>query len=821
MEDEENLVLLKSKKDLFMEETDNLLQSRKREMASDLYGIVDNLKSKKNITEFIESKIDYLDNTKLFYSDIDDKQNSCFIFFMIKIVGFFFLTLYLIGIFQLIGIKDSLEEETLESIIVFIQGSKKDNTTDFYQKLYSNSTKKLPGLTLFFIMSFLSGIILKLISFPVITIIMLILNGIVFYFLYNFQFLEGKELNQNYSLFDFFILVLYVLYFNLILGIVSLIPFQIFSTGYFYYEKYLLAKKKSLNNLNNIINGSINNSINNTSFSSDSKFIQDNNKINEQNNDNINNEIITDLKNSDNIRITKSYYVNDNHIINNKTENMTEYYVRNSYSFFLEVNDLKKENIKEPNNKVEEMGKYNGYYLSYLLSFLIAIVLRIFSYDKNIISEHKLYYDGLPYLQFLPIIGSLIFYLIFSRVFKKKSDNKYDICITKFCGYLIYQEKNAKKNSVCCEGCRVGFRKFNSLWCPCCNCQCLTCEKCCPFLPLSDCCKEKADLSEIGDRDKSMCICYKLNGKCSWLCEYFSNEYVFYYSIFFFIIKLLNFGFQSLIDEHIQKLVNEDINYSDSKNRDELLKIHLAYIIGIIYYYLMNLLFGKLFSIIYPVKKANYNGEGYMMGIGFLFLTVFEGIVSFVFSSLIYYKKFEDYKYYLMAFSLSAFEYMKLLLINYHSNNSDNRTQLFAYSSFFSLSLLIINLSFIVIDYLVVDHLSFILVQFIFGLIFSFFGICIFVLTIIYLKKNKIKTSEDLDRLMEFQKDQKLKLLKEKKELKEKEEKLLIESMRKQYKRMEDIIKRATIGILVQKKAITEEEAKEILKADNDIEDEK
>ena len=74
---------------------------------------------------------------------------------------------------------------------------------------------------------------------------------------------------------------------------------------------------------------------------------------------------------------------------------------------------------------------------------------------------------------------------------------------------------------------------------------------------------------------------------------------------------------------------------------------------------------------------------------------------------------------------------------------------------------------------------------------------------------------------MEFQKNQKIKLLKEKKELKEKEEKLLIESMRKEYKIMEDTIKRATIGILVQKKAITEEEAKEILKADNDIEDEK
>ena len=154
MEEEEYLPLLKNKKTLYMEETDNLLQSRKREMASDLYGIVENLKSKKNITEFIESKIDYLDNTKLFYSDINDNKNSCILFFIIKIVGFFFLTTYLIGIFQLIGIKDSLEEETFDSIIFFFKGNRENNTFTFYQKLYSNNTKKLPGLTLFLLCLF-------------------------------------------------------------------------------------------------------------------------------------------------------------------------------------------------------------------------------------------------------------------------------------------------------------------------------------------------------------------------------------------------------------------------------------------------------------------------------------------------------------------------------------------------------------------------------------------------------------------------------------------------------------------------------------------
>ena len=820
MEEEEYLPLLKNKKTLYMEETDNLLQSRKREMASDLYGIVENLKSKKNITEFIESKIDYLDNTKLFYSDINDNKNSCILFFIIKIIGFFFLTTYLIGIFQLIGIKDSLEEETFDSIIFFFKGNRENNTFTFYQKLYSNNTKKLPGLTLFFIMSFLSEIILKLISFPLITVIMLILNVIIFYFLYNFQFLEGKEINHNYSFLDFFILVLYVLYFNLILGIVSLIPLDIFSAGYYYYEKYLIAKKKSWNNLNNIINDSTNK----TNISEDNNdIIEKNNKINIQNNDNINNEKITDFKNSDNIGITKSYYIsdNDNIIINNKKENITEYYVRDSSSFFLEVNDLKKENIKEPNNKNEEIGKYNGYYLSYLLSFLTAIVVRLYSFDDKIISEHKFFYINLSIIHFIPIIFSLFFYLIYSLVFKKKSENKYDICITKFCGYLIFKENKAKKNSICCEGCRVGFRKFNALWCPCCNCKCLTCEKCCPFLPLSDCCKVKADLSEMGDRDKSLCICYKLNGKCSWLCEYFSNELIFYCSIFFFIMKLLNFGFNSLLDKHIKELIYDDINNSNSKNRDEILKIHIAYIVGIIYYYLINLLFGIIFYHIFPVKKVDYYGELYMIGMGLVVLIVFESVISCIFSSLVYFKKIEDYKYYLMAFSVSSFEYLKLLIINYISKNSDNRTQLFTYSSFFSLFLLIINLVFTAIEYSVDERISFIFVQFISGLIFSFFGICIFALLIFFIKKNKIKTSEDLDNLIESQKKEKQKLLEERKKLKEQEEKLIKESLEKEINTLKGIFQKAMVGQLLKEKVITDEDARELIKEFDNIEDDK
>ena len=326
---------LPDKKTLYKEEIENLLKSRKKELSSDIYGIINNLKQKKDIQEFIEANIDYLDNQRIFFSGINSNMNKKVIFFVVKIIGFCFLTCYLIGIFQLIGIKESLEEEALESIKFYFTGSKSNYTVDFYHKIYSNCTKKLPSLSLFFILSFLSGIVVKLINFPLITIIMLALNGIIFYFLYNFEFLEEKKLKEeNYSFFNFFLLILYVLYFNLILGIVALLPVNIFSSGYFYYESYLINQNNSLND--NLKNSSINGNIINNSFSSnrisdDDMNIGINDKINKNNDMNTKKYI-------KNISITRFTYGKDKIIENPKKENISDIYIRDSSSFFLEVN---------------------------------------------------------------------------------------------------------------------------------------------------------------------------------------------------------------------------------------------------------------------------------------------------------------------------------------------------------------------------------------------------------------------------------------------------------------------------------------------------
>ena len=99
---------------------------------------------------------------------------------------------------------------------------------------------------------------------------MLVLNSVVFYFLYNFDFLEGEKLSENYSLFNFFLLVLYLFYFSLILGIVALLPFNIFTAGYFYYEQNLMRQIKNKNEINN------NNIINNDNDKNDIIIKDDN-----------------------------------------------------------------------------------------------------------------------------------------------------------------------------------------------------------------------------------------------------------------------------------------------------------------------------------------------------------------------------------------------------------------------------------------------------------------------------------------------------------------------------------------------------------------
>lgn len=207
---------------------------------------------------------------------------------------------------------------------------------------------------------------------------------------------------------------------------------NIFSAGYYYYEQNLMKKIiKSKGEINpSYINDDIDSLINND----DNEDIIINDK---------NNEIKEKKIKVNNISITQFSSENDNN--GTKKENVSNKFIRDSSSFFIEINNFPKEKIKEPNNKGKVMGRYNGYYISYIIAFLIAIIVRIFSNQEDIITEHKYLYFNLIKFHFAPILISLFFYMIFSCAFTKNEDNKSEICMMEFCGYLIFKKTKAKK----------------------------------------------------------------------------------------------------------------------------------------------------------------------------------------------------------------------------------------------------------------------------------------------------------------------------------------------------------------------------------------
>ena len=142
---------------------------------------------------------------------------------------------------------------------------------------------------------------------------------------------------------------------------------NIFSAGYFYYEQNLAKETKAKSDIN-VIN------------EDDDNNILDNKK------DNL---ISDDIKNDANDKkIVKNISVVRLCSEDNKDENISDTYVRDSSSFFLEVKDIKEEErIKEPKKKEIKSAKYNGYYISYLFTFFFNS-----NYCKTIF-KHRRYHN--------------------------------------------------------------------------------------------------------------------------------------------------------------------------------------------------------------------------------------------------------------------------------------------------------------------------------------------------------------------------------------------------------------------------------------------
>ena len=145
MSDEEALNFPFQKPNLFSKEREKLSKS-----------IIGDLKREKDKKKFITKKMD--NKIKILHSKIKYNNNKFILFFLVKIINFLILIFKMIGIYQLIYIKESFEEEPINSDKLYFIGNTNTNTINntnyFYQKFYSNNAQILPWYFLSFLISY-------------------------------------------------------------------------------------------------------------------------------------------------------------------------------------------------------------------------------------------------------------------------------------------------------------------------------------------------------------------------------------------------------------------------------------------------------------------------------------------------------------------------------------------------------------------------------------------------------------------------------------------------------------------------------------------
>lgn len=106
-----------TRNELYEKEQKDIIILRKKQFFNNLSKISHNLNKKKDIKEFIEDKKDYFQ--KFLFSDIN-KSSRCYIFFIIKIIGLIFISSNLVGIYQLMGINETIKDEVIFTVKRFI-----------------------------------------------------------------------------------------------------------------------------------------------------------------------------------------------------------------------------------------------------------------------------------------------------------------------------------------------------------------------------------------------------------------------------------------------------------------------------------------------------------------------------------------------------------------------------------------------------------------------------------------------------------------------------------------------------------------------------
>ena len=518
-----------------VEKEENLAYQKKVQLEESLDNINSRLKDEDSIGNFIINNIDDDSDSS---GTIKESVNTFYSFFIIKIVGTIFLTLYFVGILEIIGLMNTVKKEISDSFNLILKDKQRE--TDFYQN-YINENLKMPSFDLFFISAIFSSLFNSFI-FPYTVFIIGLTNFVITFFgLGYFKFRTGESLNEKYNLGEIIYIIIMYLLMYLSLGIIALLPFDLLQKGYIIYDK-------------------------------------------------------------------------------------------------------EKKHLETPNK--------NGYFFVYLFSMEVSSIIKIifdrkYVFDRaSSIIESKdndkdpiYFFLNILIIYAISMVSSLIFYVIYICIFKKKEESETKKKAIHFLGYIIYIEETS--NSLIDWG--VAINKCgNCLGLGCCNC----CFCCC------------TDIDEAREATKKICVIFKMKGILSSLFDLIAGPYMIIIVIMIYIIELINIGFSPELERYLSSNINEK----------EILAINIISLSSIVILYALNILFGFLimssdFFDIVDIVVSIQKSEIMFLSFGLFFFILVAFLINTIISGLFLFKVNKDIIYYFIPFSVSIGEYANICFI--------------------------------------------------------------------------------------------------------------------------------------------------------------
>ena len=218
-----------------------------------------NDKNNKNLTlEKIYLKYNKKDEDKAIINEKNSKCKNYIFFFIFAIL---FVIINLIGIFTIRGILNSLYEIFIISIKYFLYKKsdlEKNELTDFvslykskynfYKQYFNDISKNEIDFDLMMFWNFLGSLLYKYCNFTFTSILLFLLNIILFVFIGGFDYLDIDEKTHKYSFFQILYISLVYFFLWITVGASALLSQQIYIDYYQIFKKSENKKQKKVDN---------------------------------------------------------------------------------------------------------------------------------------------------------------------------------------------------------------------------------------------------------------------------------------------------------------------------------------------------------------------------------------------------------------------------------------------------------------------------------------------------------------------------------------------------------------------------------------------